>query len=136
MPSLSGWSEGILLSVLLVLMIGVVVGNLNLMYSQDYQTGLGANATQTAFTNYQDTLESEIKSGEADFSSSSGLTIKSSWNIIKTGGTIIWDFFTGGWIEKSFSYMRIHPNVALIVRILYFLSMGYIILKLLFKVKP
>jgi len=134
--SMTGWSEGILLAVLFVLVLATIITNFNQMYGGSNNLGLGTNTTKDAFVDYQDTLSSEIKGGEADFESSSGLTLKSSWGIIKTGMSIIWDFLTGGWIETIVNYMHAPSEVALIFRILYFLSIGFIILKLLFKVKP
>jgi len=133
--SLSGWTEGILFSVLFVLLLGIVISGMNAGYSKSYDVGLNTNSTQQAFEDYQSTLDTQIGSGEADFTSSSGLTLKSSWGIIKSGTGIIWSFLTGGWIETIVGYMRAPPVLALIFRILYFLSIGFIVLKILFKVK-
>jgi len=133
--SMSGWTEGILFSVLFVLILGIVIAGMNVSYGESYSIGLNTNATQEAFTQYQDTIDAQIGSGDADFTSASGLTLKSSWGIIKSGTSIIWSFLTGGWIEIIVGYMNLPPEVALIFRILYFLSIGFIILKILFKVK-
>ena len=134
--SLSGWTEGILLSVLIVLILAGIITNMNGMYNQDHQIGLGTNTTKNAYVDYQDTLQSQIASGEAEFSADQGLTLKSSWGILKSGVNIIWNFITGGWIETIVFYMKLPAEVALIFRILYFLSIGFIILWILFKVKP
>jgi len=134
--TMSSWTEGILFSLLIVLILGIVVGGFNVMYGEDNQLGLGGNTTESAFADYQGTLESEIRGGEAEFDSTSGMTLKSSWGIIKSATGIIWDFLTGGWIETIVMYMKLPSEVALVFRILYFLSIGFIILKILFKVKP
>ena len=134
--SLSGWTEGILLSVLIVMILGIVITNMNGMYNKDHQIGLGTNTTQNAYVDYQDTLQNQIGSGEAEFSADQGLTLKSSWGILKSGVNIIWNFLTGGWIETIVFYMKLPAEVAIIFRILYFLSIGFIILWILFKVKP
>ena len=133
--SLSGWTEGILFSILFIIVLGVVFAGMNASYGKSYSTGLNTNATEQAFIQYQDTINNQIGSGEADFTSSSGLTLKSSWGIIKSGTSIIWSFLTGGWIETIVGYMGLPPQVGLIFRILYYLSIGFIILKILFKVK-
>lgn len=133
---MGGWTEGILMSILVVILLGIIIGGMNVKYGQDHQLGLGGNTTKSAFVEYQGTLEREIGGGEAQFDSASGMTLKSSWGIIKSGMNIIWDFFTGGWIETiTTDYMRLPSSVAIIFRMLYFLSMGFIILKILFKVK-
>lgn len=133
--SMSGWTEGILFSVLFVMILGIAFAGMNASYGKSYSIGLDTNATQEAFIQYQDTIDSQIGSGEADFTSASGLTLKSSWGIITSGTSIIWSFLTGGWIETIVGYMNLPPEVGLIFRILYFLSIGFIILKILFKVK-
>ena len=133
--SMGGWTEGILLSILAVMVLGLIVSGFNNMYGNDNEIGLGTNATDDYVT-YQSTLETEIGGGEAEFSASEGLTLKSSWGVIKAGISIIWDFLTGGWIETVIiKMMKLPAEVALIFRILYFLSIGFIILKILFKVR-
>lgn len=134
--SLSGWTEGILLATLFVIILGGVIINMNGMYNKDHQIGLGTNTTKDAYVNYQDTLQSQIGGGEAEFSANQGLTLKSSWGILKSGVNIVWDFLTGGWIETIVFYMKAPAEVAVIFRILYFLSIGFIVLWILFKVKP
>jgi hypothetical protein len=133
--SLSGWTEGILLSVLIVMILGIVIQNMNGMYTENHQIGLGTNTTKDAMVNYQGTLQSQIKGGEVEFSADQGLTLKSSWGILSSGINIVWDFLTGGWIETIVLYMKLPVEVALIFRILYFLSIGFIVLWILFKVK-
>lgn len=134
--SLGGWTEGILLSILLVTILGIVIGGMNLKYGKDHQIGLGGNTTESAFIEYQDTLNREIGGGEAEFSASEGLTLKSSWGILKSAVNIIWGFITGSWIENIIIYMKLPIQVAYTFRVLYFLSIGFIILNILFKVKP
>jgi hypothetical protein len=134
--SLSAWTEGILLSVLFVAVFAGVIGEMNGLYHKDYQVGLGTNSTKDDFSSYQGTIQSQITSGEAEFSADQGLTLKSSWGILKTGVSIVWNFITGGWIEEVCSYMSLPTEVGLYLRILYFLSVGFIVLWILFKVKP
>lgn len=134
--SMVGWTEGILLSVLLVVAFGIIIGGMNVKYDKNNQIGLGGNTTESAFINYQSTLEREIGGGEVEFTAGEGLTLKSSWTVIKSGISIIWSFLTGGWIETIVMYLKLSSAVALTFRILYFLSIGYIILTILFKVKP
>jgi len=134
--SLSGWVEGILLALLVVTLLGLFIGGFNGLYDKNHDIGLGGNSTTEAFIDYQESLESEITQGEAEFTSDEGLTLKSTWAILKSLGTIVWDFLTGGWIETATNYMKLPVQVGLIFRILYFVSIGLIILYLLLKVKP
>lgn len=133
--SLGGWIEGILLVILVVGMISIINGGFNYEYGNSNQFDLVGNDTQDNFISYQSTLDREIQGGEVDFDSNSGLTLRSSWNIIKGALGIIWDFITGGWIEKICNYMNLPTQVATTFRLLYFLSLGFIVLYILFKVK-
>lgn len=134
--TLTGWTEGILLSLLFVIILAGVIGNFNVIYNQSHQIGLGTNTTEMAMRDYEDTLQSQVEGGEVDFNSQTGITLKSSWGIIKQSVNIIWNFITGGWIEQTVEMMKLPVYVAVIFRILYFLSLGFIILKILFKVRP
>lgn len=135
--SLSGWIEGILFSILFVGIFAMIVGLMNVKYSQDNQIGLGGNTTQSALIQYQGTLHTQTAEGEASFTSTEGLTLKSSWGMITGIVNIVWDFITGGWIETVIiSWMKLPSLVALIFRVLWFISLGLIILTILFKIKP
>ena len=135
--SLAGWTEGIILSLLIVGAFALVITDMNGLYSQDYQIGLGTNTTSNEYVTYQDTLQEQVLGGEAEFDASQGLTLKSSWGMLKSSVTIAWNFITGGWIETIIiEYMGLPAILATSLRMLYFLSLGYIILKILFKVKP
>lgn len=134
--SLSLWTEVILLSLLIVVMLGMSVGEYNRIYGKSNSLGLGMNETELALVNYQDSLANEMKGGEADFNSVSGLTLGTSWNMIKSLILIVWSFITGGWTETLVNYMNLPIYVALIFRILYFISLGAIALFILFKVRP
>ncbi len=135
--SLSGWTEGILLSIAFVLVFGVVVVNFNGLYDKDNQVGLGTNTTANAFTNYQDTAGDKILGGEADFDSPSGITLTSSWGITKEVFNLVGNFLTGGWIEQVFDMIQLGEAGqiwAKYLRILWILSLIFSILYILFKV--
>lgn len=133
MASMTGWTEGILLSLLFVIILAGIIVNLNTMYGKNFQLGLGTNTSQQQLKDYEKTMSEEISGGEVEFTSGEGLTLKSSWAVIKAGLGIIWNFITGGWIETICMYMQLPTAVSVIFRILYFLSLGFIILRLLFK---
>jgi|TARA_R100000750_G_scaffold36466_2_gene23516 hypothetical protein len=133
--SMGGWTEASLFSILIVALLVIIVGGLNNQYGGENKIGLADNKTQQAFIEYQDTLDTEIGGGEAEFSASQGLTLKSSWAILKSVFSILVGFISGGWISTIISYMKLPSIVAIIFRTLYFISLGFIILKILFKVK-
>lgn len=135
--SLSGWSEGILLSLAFVIVLGLIVTNFNGLYEKDHQIGLGTNTTANQFVDYQGTASEQIRGGEADFDSLSGITLKSSWGITKEVFNIVGSFITGGWIEQIFEYSNAGEagqTLAKYFRVLWFLSLIFAILYILFKV--
>lgn len=132
---ISNFTEGILLSILLVLMLGIVISGMNYLYSKDYDLGLGTNTSYNEFVNSQDSLSNQVSGGEATFTND-GLTLTSSWAIIKTVVSIIWDFITGGWIETIVSYIGIPIQVALVFRMLYFIALIFGLIYIWFRVFP
>lgn len=135
--SLSGWMEGILLSLAFVLVLGLVVTNFNGLYDKDNQIGLGTNSTANALIGYQDTAGGLITGGEADFDSGSGITLRSSWGITKEAFSIVGSFLTGGWIEQVVYMINLGEAGqiwAKYLRVLWVLSLIFAILYILFKV--
>ena len=135
---ISGWTEGILFSLAFVLILSLVITNFNGLYGEDNQIGLGTNTTASAFINYQDTSGQQITGGEVDFDSSSGITLRSSWGVVKNIFSIVSNFLTGGWIEDIFAMTNLGEAGqiwAKYLRIIYVISLILAILYILFKVK-
>jgi hypothetical protein len=139
--SLSGWTEVALLSVLLLIAIIAIVTSLNNQYEKNFDGSFGFATTNTLndYKNYQETLKSSVKSGEADTNSQMGISLTSSWLMIKAGAEITWTFVTGGWIKNMIDLIgfgELSTNIIIVLQILFVLSVGFIIIKLLLKVKP
>ena len=137
MATFSGWFEGILLSLLFLLAFAAVIGGYNSYYGNvvtDSTLGLNVSGVQSAMTEYQNTLESATQ-GEAQYDSN-GLSLLTSWKLIKGTGSLIWSVLTGGWLEALTNTAQLPPYFSLIFRILWFVSIGFIILTILFKIKP
>lgn len=135
--SLSGWSEGILLTIAFLTVFGIIVTNFNGMYEKDNQVGFGTNTTADTFIDYTGTADDKVRGGEAEFDSSSGMTLKESWGITKGVYKILVAFVTGGFIEDAFYYTNLGESgqsFAVILRILWTLSLIFAILYILFKV--
>ena len=131
---MGGWIEGILFTLLIVILLGVSFGAMNEKYNETYELeGLATQETLDSLITYQDTLDGELKAGEAGFNDD-GISLSSSWSILSSIRTIVWSFLTGGWITTLVFYMGLPMIVAVIFRVLYFLSLGFIILKILFKI--
>lgn len=133
---MGGWIEGILFSLLIVALLIIVTGGMNLKYSKDNQIGIGGNTTTSALINYQGSAQTQTTEGEAVFTSSEGLTLKSLWGMMKGMISIVWDFLSGSWIETICLWMKLPTIVSVIFRILYFISIVLIIITIFQKVKP
>lgn len=135
--SFSAWTEGILLSIAVVIIFGIIVAGFNNMYDKEYTVPIGDNNATRDFVDYIDSGTSEIQGGEADTQSDAGITLKSSWGITKQIYSIVGSFLSGGWIENVFNLMNLGESgqvYAKYLRILYVLSLIFAILYILFKV--
>jgi len=135
--TLQGWSEGIIFTVLFILVFGIVVAGMNNLYTKEHTVvGLETDGIEDALEGYQAGVEEKYRGGEASFLSQVGLTLKTSWDIIFSTMNLIWYFLTAGWIQTiATDYMKLPSVVGFFLRMLYFLSVGFIVLKILFGVK-
>lgn len=138
--SLSGWSEAAIGVTLVVLMMGIIIVGFNAKFSKNYNPtfGISSNATTQAFIDYQQTIETGLE-GEATTSSLTGISLGTTWSMIKSIVTVILDFVTGGWIENAIGLMQLGTAgtyLGFFLRILFMLSLGFIILRLILKVNP
>jgi len=138
MASVQGWTEGILLSLVAVTVMGLLVANFNLLYDKNNALPFEDNSgAEQLFIEYQDTAQSQIKGGEAEFDADQGITLKSSWGLAKDAVSITWSFISGGWIEQTVAAWgagEAGTALAKGLRIIYFLSLVFALLFALFKV--
>jgi hypothetical protein len=133
--SFGGWIEGILMSMVVVIAFGIVLIDMNDIHGKSYTVGLGTDSTITAITNLQSQIQNKTVQGEAKFGSVAGITLSSSWDMIVTVFAVVGDFLGGNWITTILGYMMIPSSIALIFRILFWMSIAFIIMKILFKVR-
>ncbi len=135
--SISGWSEGILLSLAFVAVFGIIIFNFNSLYTKNYVIPITDNSTESLFINYQGNSQDKIEGGEVEFDASQGITLKSSYGLTKDVIKVVWTFISGGWIEQTAQMWNIGDSGMLLaraLRILYFLSLIFALLYMLFKV--
>ncbi len=140
--SFSGWSEAILVGILFILAIGIVVEGMNSKYgtSKDPSFGLdlqnNANQSLNDFKSYQESIQTATNTGQASFASVFGLTLSTSYDVIKTSMGVFWSFISGGWILKAVMMMQLPLVLGIVFQLIYLLSIGYILIKILFKINP
>ena len=137
--SLSGWTEVALFTTLFMLLIISLIAYMNVTYDQNYDGTFGLSdsieTTEGELSDYQETLQQNVRQGQAT-SSGDGISLTTTWSIITSGVGIMWTFLTGGFIEQIVGLMRLPSLVGRILRILYVLSIGFILIKLILKIKP
>jgi hypothetical protein len=137
--SLASWAEVALFTTLFMLLFISLIAFMNVTYDGSYDGSFGLSTsistTQGELSDYQDTLQQNVKSGQAT-SSGEGISLTTTWNIITGGLNIMWTFLTGGFIEQVVGLLRLPAIVGTILRILFVLSIGFILIKLILKINP
>lgn len=141
--TLSGW---IMAGILTIGMITLLVAFTNDM--NDWFGGVSgapnnlsigfteANATFSKYSDYQDTLQTQM-GGEAKWSSVLGFQIGTAWDMIKSMADITWQFVTGKWLSEAVvEKLGLPDQVGLIIRLLFFLSIGLIAIRIMFRIRP
>lgn len=136
--SFSGWTEAILMIVLVVSAMAMIsVGVLDLYgVDTDLTLGLTTNNTLEQFTKYVGNTQTTIDEGESSYSEDVGLTFSGLWGLSKQTFAVIGTFLTGGMIEQLAVSMNLPAIVGIILRVLFVLSLVFILIKLVTKVKP
>lgn len=137
MGNISGWTEGILLTLVFIAVLGIVVADFNHMYNKSNSVGFSDNKTENLFIEYQNTAEQQIGGGEVEFDAQNGISLKSSYGLAKDGISTVWSFLSGGFIEEAVSSWNVGAAgtiFAKAIRIIWFLSLVYALLYALFKI--
>jgi len=135
----SGITEIIIIGVLFILMFALVVGGMNAKYNKNYDSdfNLGlfnlANDTQNDFKELQQSFQDATSEGQASFFTTAGLVVSTSYEMILTVINLLWSFINGSWISKSVYLMNLPQELGTILQLLYYLAIGFILLRLLFK---
>lgn len=137
--SFSSWTEGILLTLAFVIFGGLIYASLNSQYNQnnDGTFGLTDNETMQNFNNLQNQIAASVDEGNAQTDTATGLSLTSAPKIVGNVINIIWGFVSGKWIDRTVGLMDLgvaSPTVILVLKILFFMSMAFFLITILFKV--
>ena len=138
--TMQGWTEGIGLMVIFVIVLGVIIVGMNDLYSKDYEiVGLETDSYSAALQSYEASQEEKIVGGEVDFESNNPISLKTSWDIIVGTVKLVWNFITGQWLQTILvDYLHlggIGYTIYLILRGLLFIALGFIVLRIIFRIK-
>ncbi len=136
--TMEGWITGIFIAMLFVIVFTtVVLPGMNTSHGGDYFVeGLPTTDLQSSFQSYQSGMNEKISSGDVSFLGSLGMTLSTSWDIITSSVSTIAIFLTGGWIMTISRMIKGLPEIIPFILIgLYNLAIGFIILRIIFKVR-
>jgi len=138
--SLSGWTEIAIGVIIFLGILAIVIVRMNSLYSETYNPtfNIVTNETLNSLKGYQGTLESGV-AGETAVNIDTGISLSTLGNIIISAVTIMWGVVTGSWIENIIGLLHFGQAgtlLALGLRILFVFSIGFIIIRLILKVKP
>jgi len=134
--SITSWVFGILTILLLLVIIqSQVLTPMNSIYNKSYETGLNTSAIDD-FDRIRGTGNSEVEGGEVS-QTSDGLTLLSSWSMIKGIYRTLTDFIGGGFINNLFTDILDFPPIfASVFIIMMWISLILIIVYIFMKVVP
>ena len=133
--TLGSWIGAIVLSAAFMIMLGVAMTSMNTDYSATYDPTVGlGDRSQDVIDNFEElesTVDTNLQEGEVYFLESIGLSLSTSWVILKVTWSTIGSFLTGGWIEQAALMAHIPAAFIGVLRLLFFLAIGFILIKLL-----
>jgi hypothetical protein len=134
--SLTSWSFGILLILLIVIILGTsVLTPMNDIYNKNYSSGIDTSAIDD-FKTLRDSADGQIQTGDVE-QTSDGLSLKQAWSISKLVYTTTGGFITGSTYNRIFTDILGMPEiVATVITIISLISLILIIVYLFMKVKP
>ena len=133
--SFEGWTEGMVLSILFVIIFGVVViGGMNTLHDGDNEVvGFDTDNIQDELTDYRQNQQTNIEGGTTSFTAVVGLVLGTSWDIILGLLSLLMYFVGGGWLSTLASYLMFPDIVGTLLQTLWVISLGFIILRMLFN---
>jgi hypothetical protein len=137
--SLAGWVEGAVGVILILGCLAIIVLSMNISYNQsnDPTFGIASDTTKNALIGYQTTIQEGMK-GDASTNQINGISLSTSWGMITAGLSIVGDFVTGQWIRNGIGLLGwgdAGTLLGIMLSLVFVLSLGFILLKILFKIK-
>ena len=136
--TMEGWITGLFIAMLFVIVFTtVVLPGMNTTHASSYEVeGLPTANLEASFQSYQSGMNEKISSGDVSFLGSLGMTLSTSWDILISSVSTIATFLTGGWIMAICGMIPGLPSIVSFVLIgLYNIAIGFIILRIIFKVR-
>lgn len=136
----NGWVIGIGLVALFLMMVNIIYGDMNTKYNVNYDSSFGtgiqsqANDVYSNLSSYQQKIQIATQNGSASFSTLGFLTLTSTWSLLQTSLGLVSSVVTGQWILQGVALMKLPVGLGLFLQLLYLITLGYIILKIIFRI--
>lgn len=139
--TLGSWVETMLFLVLFIGVFAIIGVGMNNDYGQnnDVTFGIVGNDTLNDLKDLQTKLAPDVNEGQMSQTSLGLFIITTVPKILSTIWNIIWNFLTGEWISKAVGLLGLGESAGLLIlilRILYFSSIIFIILRIATRVNP
>lgn len=136
--SISGWGEGILLSLAFIVVLGAIIVQFDGLYGRTDQplTILqGANETTSKFISVTNTAQNDTINGET-ITTAYGVQPKNSLGIVRDFVSVTWDVLNGNWLTQIGDMIGGGSITVLFMflRILFVASLIFAVLYAVFKV--
>lgn len=131
-----GWTTAVLLVLLAIVIVTTqILIPMNSTYNQSFSVGLDTSAIED-FEAARQTADSTLSTSTVE-QTTEGLSLTEAWSIGKMIYKAIVNFLTGGFVDNLLvNILGLPAIVGMVVRILFLMSLIFIIIYLFMKVKP
>jgi len=131
-----GWTAAVLLVLLAVVIVSTqILAPMNTTYNKSFSVGLDTSAIDD-FEAARQSSDSILSTSEVE-QTAEGLSLKEAWGVGKIVYQAIVGFLTGGFLDNLLvNILGLPAIVGTIARILFLMSLIFIIIYLFMKVKP
>jgi hypothetical protein len=133
------WVEVIIFIFLFLIIIGIIGGDMNSRYGGSRDLSLGLNVSQNFndLIGYKATMQNSTDSGQVSMTDFGILKLVTTPTILFSALGIIWNFVNGSFIDALVGQMNLGIYgiyIALTFKALYFIAVGFILIKLVLRI--
>lgn len=137
MGSFQFWVEVLMISMLTVFLFTIIGTEMNQIHGLNESWGLGLNDSTSYFIRLEqkanDTVaRSSVESGGTN----TGFSWLGAWGILQETYGVLASIVTGGWISNLVAYAQLPVQVGIIIRVLYLITIAFLLIKVILGRTP
>lgn len=138
---LKGWWVAIIFAMLFIVAFGLLISGMNTLYEDDKPVDFDLDSIGSAsdtienFEENADQIAEQVGEGEFEFKDSF-ILITTIGSILKSIFLLVLGFLTGNFIADLVSLAQLPSELGTVLRIVFSGAVLFIIIKLIFKIKP